>query len=120
MAHDKFSAGGFVFLQVHGDQPVDHVAFAFANDAHIDGTRRGGAAELTADIHQMIDLGAPDFVLAGEAIDVGTRTADPAAFDDRGFLTRGSEMPSEELSPFTASDNQIGIGFWTHGTPKIL
>jgi len=33
--------------------------------------------------------------------------ADRAAFDDRGFLTRGSEVPCEELSSFSASDNQI-------------
>ena len=74
-------------LEVKGDEVVDHVPLALKDLLHVDRYRAGGHAELAGAGYDPGDPGAPDFILAGKAIDVGAGTANPAAFDHRGPLS---------------------------------
>src|SRR6185437_2845804 len=107
-AHDEFRPGGLVPFEVKGDQAVDHVPLAPKNLLHVDRYRAGGYAELFGAGDDPGDPGAPDFVLAGEAVDVGTGAANPAAFDNGGLLPRLGKMPGKIFATFaTADDNGV-------------
>ncbi len=76
-SHDQFRAARVVLLQSHGDHAFDHVALALTDFGHVDrdGTRH--RAEACGVMHQVGDFRAPDFVLAGEAVDVWAGAANP-------------------------------------------
>src|SRR5205823_108939 len=90
--HDELGAAGFVALEVHGDQPVYHVALPLAHADHLD---RGGARhhpEFRRVLHQRRDLRAPDLVLARQTVDVRTGAADPSPLHDDGAAPRFGPM----------------------------
>jgi hypothetical protein len=60
------------------------------------------------------NFGTPDFVLAGEAIDIRAGTADPASFDDSRSFSGLSQMPREIFPALAASDDEILIALDTH------
>jgi hypothetical protein len=62
-------------------------------------------------VDQVGDLGAEDFVLAGQAIDVRARTADPAAFDDARFAGGSRQVPSQVLSALAAAQDEVFVVF---------
>ena len=78
-SHDQFRAARLVLLQNSGNLGFHHVALALTDFGHVgrDGTRL--RTEACAVMHQVGDFRAPDFVLAGEAVDVGGGAADPPA-----------------------------------------
>jgi len=106
--HDELGAAGLVALEVHGDQPVDHVALPLAHAAHID---HGGARhhpELRRMLHQRRDLRAPDLVLARKTVDVRTGAADPSPFHDDGAAPRLGHVPRQVLAALaTAEDEDV-------------
>src|SRR5215510_10347174 len=56
--------------------------------------------------HQRRDLGAPDLVLAGQAIDVGTGATDPSALTDGGPSTRSRHLPGQEPAARSTAKDQ--------------
>jgi hypothetical protein len=54
----------------------------------------------------MYDLGAPNFVLAGQTGDVWTGAADPATLDDGSSTPRLRHMPRQQLAAFAAAKDQ--------------
>ena len=76
-----------------GNLGVNHVAFALANDRHVDGDGTGDRAELRGMACEMRDFRAPNLILAGQAGDVGTGAPDPAAFHDSSSSPRTRQMP---------------------------
>ena len=83
VSHDQLGAALLVQVQVQGDQPVDHLALALAHLGHVHRDRARDDPELRGMVQQVGDFRAPDLVLAGQAVDVRTGPADPAALDDR-------------------------------------
>src|SRR3546814_20611289 len=88
-----------------GDEAIDHVPLAPKNLLHVDRHLAGGYTEPSGAGDDPGHPGAPDFVLAGKTVDVGTGAADPTAFDHGGFLPGLSKMPGEIFAPFTAADD---------------
>jgi hypothetical protein len=70
-----------ISLQVKSDEPVDHVSLALQNLRHVDRYRAGCDAELFCARDDVGNVGAPDFILAGEAIDIRAGTTNPATLD---------------------------------------
>ena len=94
--HDQFGAACFVVVQMQFDFAVDHVALSLAHLCHVGRDRPGDhRAELGCVMRLMRDPGAPNLVLARQASDVGTGTADPPALDDGGPPPRLRQMPSQ-------------------------
>jgi hypothetical protein len=57
-------------------------------------------------VHKVGDFRAPDLVLAGQAVGVGTRAADELAFDDGGAAARFGHMPGKELTSLSAAKHE--------------
>src|SRR5262249_34000556 len=57
--------------------------------------------------HQRCDLGAPDLVLAGQAIDVGTGATDPSALNDGGPSTPSRHLPGQEPAASSTAKDQV-------------
>src|SRR5262249_35558224 len=85
-----------VILQMRRDFAVDHVALALANGSHVGGDVAGYDAEARAPAREMRDPGAPNFVFAGEAGDVGAGAADPLTLDHGGAPARLRHVPSQQ------------------------
>ena len=118
--HDQFSAAFFVVLQMRGDEPFDHGPLALNNLGHVDLDRPGYHAELSAIAREMRCLGAVNFILAGQACDVGAGAADPFALDNRGPAARLPVMPGRELTPSSAAKDQNVIVFGLrHAVPPL-
>ena len=83
VAHDQLGTALVIQFQMQGDQALDHLALALAHLGHVhrDGARDD--AELRGMVQQVGDFCAPDFVLAGEAIDIRARPADVTPLDNR-------------------------------------
>jgi hypothetical protein len=114
--HDQFGAAGLVVLQVHGDQAFDHIALPLSDFGHIDrdGTRH--RAEPRGVMRQIRDFRAPDLVLAGEAVDVGTGAADPSSLHDGGASTGSRHVPGQVLAALsTAKDKRFKPFRLSHG-----
>src|SRR5579864_9160338 len=62
-------------------------------------------AEFSGASHHPGDACAPDLVLAGQAVDVRTGAADPAAFDYSRFLTGLRQAPSKVFAALAATDD---------------
>lgn len=65
-------------------------------------------------MNQIGDFGAPDNVLAGKAIDIRARSADPSPFDDDVLLLGFAKMPGQALAGLAASDDEIFDGLRAH------
>src|SRR5258708_4958212 len=106
---------------MRGNRALNHVALALANRRHVDRDGTGFHAELRGVVHQMRDLGTPNLVLAGQAGDVGTGAADPAAFHDGSPPPRPCQVPGEELAPLSAAKNEDVEAFrCRHGLSPYL
>ena len=92
--HDQFGAARFVVLQMPRNLIFNHGPLAPANRRHIDSNGTSHGPELRAVPRQVRDLGAANFILAGQAGDVGTGAADPPPLDDRGPSPRLRHVPS--------------------------
>jgi hypothetical protein len=104
-AHNQLGTAR-VALEVHGDQPVDHLALMRQDFHHIyrNGTRY--RAEPVGMADEIGDLGAPDLVLAGQAVRVGAGAADQLAFDNGGALSGARQMPGEVFAGLAATEDQ--------------
>src|SRR5262249_17877103 len=105
-AHDELGAARLEAVQLPGDLVVDHVALAVADRRHVDLDTTRPRAELGAVAHQRRDLGAPDLVLAGQAIDVDTGATDPSALNDGGPSTRSRHVPGQEPAARSTAKDQ--------------
>src|SRR5262249_55955245 len=115
-AHDQFGATGSVFVQVHGDEPIDHVTFTLPHALHVDGSRAHHYAELRRVMNQVCDLGTPDLVLAGQTIDVWAGATDPSPFYDGGPVPGLGQVPGQVFATLTTAQDEGFIVFWlTHG-----
>src|SRR5262249_20491976 len=77
--HDKFGTAGLIGAEVEGDIPVDHVLLAPPNLRHVGRDWTGLCAELRGVAGKMRDACAPNFVLAGQTGDGGTRAPYPTS-----------------------------------------
>ena len=98
-------------IQVHGDQAIDHVALALPHAPHVDRGRARDHPELRRVVNQVGDLRAPDFVLAGETVDVRAGAADPFAFHDGGPPPRSGQVPGQVLAALAAAQDEDFIPF---------
>src|SRR5713226_118514 len=92
-AEEQFSPGFLVVLQVHVVPARDHLAFTFANRAHIDDEVSVDDAEFAASPEVRGDLRAVNEVLAGQTSDVRARATDVFALDDRYTLPLRGKSP---------------------------
>src|SRR4029077_14345954 len=95
--HDQLGTAGPILLHVHGDQSFDHVALTLSDASHVGPGRTCRQAELGRVVNQVHDLGAPDLVLAGQAVDIRTGAADPFSLYDGRTPARGGQVPGKEL-----------------------
>lgn len=79
---DQFHTTRLVLLERYGDHAIDHVALALADFGHLDcnGARLSKTCRV---MHEVRHLRAPNLILAGKAIDIGTGAADPTALHYR-------------------------------------
>src|SRR5262245_49183930 len=66
-------------------------------------------------MNQVRHLGAPDFVLGGQAVDVRAGAADPAALDDRHAAAGVRQVPGQELPSRAAAEDEDVILLRHHG-----
>src|SRR2546425_3951428 len=104
--HDELSAAVLVVAPVPGDLAVDHVTLALANPPHVDRHAAGRRAELRGVLRHIRDVRAPDLVLAGHAVDVGTGAADPLALHDGSPPPRSRQMPREQLAARATAEDE--------------
>src|SRR5215831_3531992 len=100
--------------QVHSDQSLDHLSFAFANYCHVDRTRTSDASKFARVVDKIRNLGTPDFILAGKAVSVEAGPTNPASFDHRSLLSRLRQVPGEVFSTLAAPDDYVLVGFHWH------
>ena len=93
---DEFRSALFVIIQIHSIPPRDHAAFAFANSVHVDGEFSLGNAELFTPSNVRRDLGAMNDVLARQACNVRTRSADISTFNYGDALSLRRECPGSD------------------------
>jgi hypothetical protein len=106
---------------MRGNQALHHVALALANRRHINRNVSSHRAELRAMARQMRDLGAPNLIFAGQAIDIGTRAPDIPALHDGSLSPRSRHMPRQELATRATAQDQDFIPFWLeHALPPCV
>ena len=119
-SHDQLGAGRLVIMQMRVDLALDHVALALDDRRHIGGDRAGHHAEPGTRARQMRDLGAPNFVLAGQTGDVWTGAADPATLDDGSSPPRLRHMPGQQLAALAAAkDQDVELFRLRHDPPRL-
>ena len=108
-AHDQLGPARLVIIEMHGDQAIDHLSLARQHLRHVDdgGTRHH--PELVCMAHQIGDFGAPDLILAGQAVRVRAGTADQLALDNGGAMPRIGHIPSQVFASFTAAEDEHAI-----------
>jgi hypothetical protein len=113
-AHDQLGPARPVTVEVHRDQPVDHLALARQHLRHVDGGGAGHRSEPIGVTDQLGDFSAPDLILAREAVGVGAGTADQLALDHHGSIACSRHMPGQEFAGLAAAENQevnaLGLG----------
>src|SRR5262249_8030317 len=115
-SHDELGPARLVGLEMALDQPFDHLALAPPDLGHVHGDATGHGSEAGAIARQLGDLGAPDLVLAGQAIDVGAGATDPAPFHHGRAPAGLAEMPGDELAALAAADHERVVAFrFSHG-----
>src|SRR5262249_46249568 len=111
IAQDQFGSACFVVLQMRGNLALNHVAFALANLGHINPDGSGHGAELRTIARQMRHLRAPNLVLAGHAVDIGTGAPNIPALHDDSLSPGLRHMPSQELAANSTTKDQDFIPF---------
>src|SRR5262249_56213452 len=102
----EWGGGRLGMVEMGGDLGLDHGGLALDDRRHVGGDSVGHHAEPGTRARQMCDLGAPNFVLAGQTGDVWTGAADPATLDDGNSPPRLRHMPSQQLAALAAAKNQ--------------
>ncbi len=121
VAHDQLGTRRLVVATMRVDLPLDHVAFAFDDNAHVNRDRAGHDAESCAMACEMRDLGAPDLVLARQAGDVGTGAADPATLDHGSPPSRFRHVPGQQLAALAAAQHQdVELFRLRHNFPQCV
>jgi hypothetical protein len=119
-AHDQFSAAGFVLIQVHGDQALDHVALALPHPRHVNRGRARHHPELCRVVNQVCYFCAPDFVLAGQTVDVRAGAADPFPFHDGRPVSQPGHVPGQVLTAFSTAQDEDFITLRLRHVPLRL
>jgi hypothetical protein len=99
---------------MHGDQTSNHLAFSQSNRCHVRPGAGSDNPKFRCVMGEIRNFGAPDFVLAGETIDIRAGTPDPASFDDSRSLSGLSQMPSQIFPALAASDDEILVALDAH------
>src|SRR5262249_52372824 len=111
IAQDQFGSACFVVLQMRGNLALNHVAFALANLGHINPDGSGHGAELRTIARHMRHLRAPNLVLAGHAVDIGTAAPTIPALHDDSLSPGLRHVPSQELATNSTTKDQDFIPF---------
>jgi len=114
-AHHELGACCFVAIQMRGDHGPDHLALSISNGNHVDRRGMSQAPEFARVVNKICNFGAPDFVLAGETVDVGAGAPNPAPFDDGGLLAGLGQMPGKVFPTLATTDDDIFIVLRAHG-----
>ncbi len=104
--HDQLGAARLVLVEVHGDQPVDHVALARQHSVHVDGDGTDHHSKPIGVVNQIGDFCAPNLVLTGEAIGVRTGTANQFALNYRGAMSQLGHVPGQKFAAFATSEHE--------------
>src|SRR5262249_3977566 len=117
-AQDQLGAARLEEVQMGGDLVSDHRALALPYASHVDRDRARREAELRGVVDQIRDLGAPDLVLAREAVDVRASAADPSALHDGSPVAGSSEVPGHVLAALAATEDEDLILFGSRHAQK--
>ena len=108
-------------VEMHGYEAVHHLPLAPPDLGHVGGDRAGRRAKAIGVADQVGDLGAPDLVLARQAVGVRAGPADQLAFDDGdvrcpdlGQVCQATYLPPSPL-PRTSRSKVPG---WDISTPR--
>ncbi len=119
-AHDQLGTARPVAIQVLGDLRLDHVALALPHARHVDRRGAGHRPELCRAADQRGHLGAPDLVLAREAVDVGARAADVAALHHGRAPTGLGQVPGQVLARRAAAEDEDVEPFGRHAGLLVI
>jgi hypothetical protein len=72
IAHDEFRPCRLIAFEMKRHEALDHGALACHNRLHVDRDGAGRNAILPGTGNGMSDTRAPDLILAGQAVDIGT------------------------------------------------
>jgi hypothetical protein len=92
---------------VHCNQTFDHLTLSFSDRCHIRWVIASRTTKSGCVVNEVGDLCAPDLVLAGKAIHIRARPADPTPFDHNRFLSRLCQMPCEVFSAFPTTNDDV-------------
>ena len=120
IAHDEFRTRRLIAFEMKRHEAFDHGALARHNRLHVDRDRAGRNAIFPGTDNAMSNARAPDLVLAGQAVDIGTRAPDPAPLDD-GYLLAGlRQIPGEVFTTLAATDHDGVVALRFHRQLSIL
>ena len=106
---------------VDRDHAVDHLALALAYSLHVHRRRVDTHAVRRGAPDQIGDLGAADHVLARQAGDVRTRSANQGALDHHDGPALLRQVPGDILARLTpAEDDVLDVYGLSHGGPQRL
>src|SRR5262249_41973114 len=92
---------------------IDHLALALARTVAMSmATGPVMVPKLCSVAHQIRDLGAPNLILTGQAVDVGTGAPDIPALHDGSPSPGSRHLPSQELATLAAAEDQDFKPFW--------
>lgn len=113
IAHDEFSAGCLVSLEMKGNKACNHGSLALHDLCHVHRDGPGNNAEFPGTCGDAGYAGAPYLVLAGQAVDIRAGPADPAPFNHRDLLAGLREVPCKVFSALSTADDNCIILFGT-------
>src|SRR5262245_55416424 len=98
---------------MRGNLGIDHLALALARTVAMSmATGPVMVPKLCSVAHQIRDLGAPNLILTGQAVDVGTGAPDIPALHDGSPSPGSRHLPSQELDTLAAAEDQDFKPFW--------
>ena len=104
--HDEFRTAFPVFLEMHLDQPRDHLSLAVAHRRHVHSEPLPRDAELPAAAHVRRHLSRMNHVLARQARNIRTQTRRHTPLNHRDSLPLLGKGPCRELCPHTGADDR--------------
>src|SRR5262249_2368435 len=92
---------------------IDHLALALARTVAMSmATGPVMVPKLCSVAHQIRDLRAPNLILTGQGVDVGTGAPDIPALHDGSPSPGSRHLPSQELATLAAAEDQDFKPFW--------
>src|SRR5688572_3979653 len=118
-ADDQLGTAVCIVLAVDGNQVIDHLPLATTHALHVDADVARGDAEFRSATDQRRHSRAVDHVLAGEAGDVRTGSADQPALDDDGAPRCPGQRPRDVFSRLATAEyeNVMGLDGCLHAPP---